>query len=73
MCLFRATGKDAETERNDGARISGKPKKAPYMQKLVDTVSLARGRNRIEKGQEKNKGMLQQKTDIMLEVQESVG
>ena len=36
MCLNLATGKDAETERNDGARISGKPKKAPYMQKLQE-------------------------------------
>ena len=34
MCLNLETGKDAETERNDGARISGEPKKAPYMPKL---------------------------------------
>ena len=34
MGLNLETGKDAEMERNDGERISGKPEKAPYMPKL---------------------------------------
>ena len=42
-------------------------------QKLVDTASLVRGRNRVEKKQKQNKGMLQKKTDIMLELQKSAG
>ena len=54
--------------RRNGATANGMNRKI-LLQKLVDIDSLVRGRNRIEKGQEKNKGMLQQKTDIMLEVQ----
>ena len=47
MCLIRATGKDAETERNDGARISGEPEKAPYMPKLQADRRIYIGRKNI--------------------------
>ena len=57
--------------RRNGAKANGM-KVNSLSQKLVDTDSLARGRNRVEKKQKQNKGMLQKKTDIMLEVQESV-
>ena len=47
MCLNLATGKDAETERNDGARISGKLEKAPYMPKLQADRRIYIGRKNI--------------------------
>ena len=39
--------KDAETERNDGARISGEPEKAPYMPKLQADRRIYIGRKNI--------------------------
>ena len=58
--------------RRNGAKANGM-KVNSLSQKLVDTDSLARGRNRVEKKQKQNKGMLQKKTDIMLELQKSAG
>ena len=39
MCLILATDKDAETERNDGARISGEPEKAHEKQEVKKKFS----------------------------------
>lgn len=47
MFLKRAKGKDAEMERNDGARISGKLEKAPYMPKLQADRRIYIGRKNI--------------------------
>ena len=47
MYLNLATGKDAETERNDGARIPGKLEKAPYMQKLQADRRIYIGRKNV--------------------------
>ena len=57
MCLNRATGKDAETERNDGARISGEPEKAPYMPKLqADRRIYIGGKNVLRRMCRKRRG-----------------
>ena len=58
--------------RRNGATANGM-KVNSLSQKLVDIDSLVRGRNKVEKKQKENKGLLRQKTDAMLEVQESVG
>ena len=47
MYLNLATGKDAETERNDGSRISGKPEKASYMPKLQEDRRIYIGRKNV--------------------------
>ena len=47
MFLNRATGKDAETERNDGARISGELEKTPYMPKLQADRRIYIGRKNV--------------------------
>ena len=57
--------------RRNGATANGTNRKT-LLQKLVDTVSLVRGRDRIEKKQKENKGLLRQKADAMLEVQKSI-
>ena len=47
MYLNLETDKDAEMERNDGARISGEPEKAPYMPKLQADRRIYIGRKNI--------------------------
>ena len=47
MYLNLETGKDAETERNDRARISGKFEKAPYMPKLQADRRIYIGRKNV--------------------------
>ena len=58
--------------RRNGATANGM-KVNSLSQKLVDTVSLVRGRNKVEKKQKQNKSLLCEKADAMLEVQKSVG
>ena len=58
--------------RRNGATANGTNRKT-LLQRSVDIDSLARGRNKVEKEQRKNKSMLRQKAYAMLEVQESVG
>ena len=47
MFLKLDTGRNAETERNDRARISGEPEKAPYMPKLQADRRIYIGRKNI--------------------------
>ena len=58
--------------RRNGATANGMNRKTLLL-KSAGTVSLARGRDKVEKKQKENKGLLRQKADAMLEVQESVG
>ena len=47
MFLNLEKSKDAEMERNDGARISGEPEKVPYMPKLQADRRIYIGRKNI--------------------------
>ena len=58
--------------RRNGATANGTNRKT-LLQRSVDTVSLVRGRDRVEKKQKQNKSLLCEKADAMLEVQKSVG